>query len=166
MNCPSLTAAQGRGRGTGERSCGDRILCMDVCSPDPFFPTHEDAAELRVKWSSYQSNNVESTHLLRELIAFSNWSTVSHQMLTCHLPCSRKPVGFGGIPESSKASSVMPSHHCLPPDSILSFCFFLLTIKWCSLIWSGFTGWGPHPPYGAWGIHSSKDPVEFPESGP
>lgn len=72
INCPSLTAAQGRGRGPGREAVVTVFYAQTFTAliisllPHPPTPAHEYAAELRVKLASYQSNNPECTHLLKE----------------------------------------------------------------------------------------------------
>lgn len=69
INCPSLATAPGRGCGYKVRTCSDTILGKELYSPHHLSPTQEDAAELRVKFSSYQNNNLERTHLFNKPIS-------------------------------------------------------------------------------------------------
>lgn len=69
INRPSLATAPRRGCGYKVRNYSDSILGTELYSPHHLSLSQEDAAELRVKFSSYLNNNLERTHLFNKPIS-------------------------------------------------------------------------------------------------
>lgn len=129
INCPSLATAPRRGCGYKVRNCSDSILGTELYSPHHLSPSQEDAAELRVKFSSYLNNNLERTHLFNKPI--SMWATgLQLVIISLHpyrLPCSREtgsPRGLGRhqtLLTTSLGAVLAP----LQPTRLRSFISFL-----------------------------------------